>query len=68
MDKEKIIRKIENSGCDEQKELLKQLQEDNLRLRIENTFLKAARGLGLEEEEHLTQQRELSAVSEEKSN
>ena len=38
MDKKKIIRKIENSDCDEQKEQLKQFQEDNLRLRMKKYF------------------------------
>ena len=38
MDKEKVIREIEDGDSEEQKELLKQLQEENLRLRIENAF------------------------------
>ena len=68
MDKEKIIRKIEEGDSDEQKELLKQLQEENLKLRIENAFLKEARRLRLEEEALLNEQRESSTVSEENSN
>ncbi len=68
MDKEKVIRKIENGDSEEQKELLKQLQEENLRLRIENAFLKEARRLRLEEEALLRKQRESSTASVENSN
>ena len=68
MDKEKIIRKIEEGNSDEQKELLKQLQEENLKLRIENAFLKESRRLRLKEEALLSEQRELSTASEENSN
>ena len=68
MDKEKIIREIENGDSEEQKELLKQLQEENLHRRIENAFLKEARRLRLEEEALLRQQRESSTASEENSN
>ena len=68
MDKEKIIREIEEGDSEEQKELLKQLQEENLRLRIENAFLKEARRLRLEEEALLKKQRESSTASEENSN
>lgn len=68
MDKEKIIREIEEGNSDEQKELLKQLQEENLKLRIENAFLKEARRLRLEEEALLKKQRESSTASEENSN
>jgi transposase len=68
MDKDKIIREIEEGDSDEQKELLKQLQEENLRLRIENAFLKESRRLRLEEEGLLNELRESSTVSEENSN
>ena len=68
MDKEKVIREIEDGDSEEQKELLKQLQEENLRLRIENAFLKEARRLRLEEEALLKKQRESSTASEENSN
>ena len=68
MDKDKIIREIEDSESEDQKELLKQLQEENLRLRIENAFLKEARRLRLEEEALLRKQRESSIASEENSN
>ena len=68
MDKEKIIREIEDGDSEEQKELLKQLREENLRLRIENAFLKELRRLRLEEEDLLRKQRESSTASEENSN
>ena len=68
MDKDKLIRKIKDGDCDEQKELLKQLQEENLHLRIENAFLKEMRRLRLEEEALLKKQRESSTASEENSN
>ena len=68
MDKEKIIREIEEGDSDEQKDLLKRLQEENLRLRIENAFLKESRRLRLEEEALLNELRESSTASEENSN
>ena len=68
MDKEKVIREIEDGDSEEQKELLKQLQEENLRLRIENAFLKEARRLRLEEEGLLNELRESSTASEENTN
>ena len=68
MDKEKVIREIENGDSEEQKELLKQLKEENLKLRIENAFLKEARRLRLEEEGLLNELRESSTASEENSN
>ena len=68
MDKDKLIGKIKDGDSDEQKELLKQLQEENLHLRIENAFLKEVRRLRLEEEALLKKQRESSTASEENSN
>ena len=68
MDKDKIIHDIKNGDSEEQKELLKQLQEENLKLRIENAFLKELRRLRLEEEAHLNELRESSTASEENSN
>jgi hypothetical protein len=68
MDKEKVIREIKEGDSEEQKELLKQLQEENLRLRIENAFLKESRRLRLEEEDLLNELRESSTASEENSN
>ena len=68
MDKNKIAREIESNDSDEQKELLKRLQEENLHLRIENAFLKELRRLRLEEEGLLNELRESSTVSGENSN
>ena len=68
MDKEQIISNIENGDAEDQKEFLRQLQEENLRLRIENAFLKEVRRLRLEEEALLRKQRESSTASEENSN
>ena len=68
MDKEKVIREIVDGDLEEQKELLRQLQEENLRLRIENAFLKESRRLRLEEEGLLNELRESSTASEENSN
>ena len=44
------------------------MQEENLRLRIENAFLKESRRLRLEEETLLNELRESSTASEENSN
>ena len=68
LDKEQIIREIEEGASGDQKELLKQLQEENLKLRIENAFLKESRRLRLEEEALLNELRESSTASEENSN
>ncbi len=68
VDTDKIIREIEESGSKDQKELLKQLQEENLKLRIENAYLKELRRLRLEEEALQRKQRESSTASEENSN
>ena len=48
-------------------EYLKQLEDENLRLRIENAYLKELRRLRLEEETLLKKQRESSTASEETS-
>jgi transposase len=68
MDKDKVIKEIESNGSEDQKELLRQLQEENLKLRIENAFLKESRRLRLEEERLLREQRESFTASEENSN
>ena len=49
-------------------EYLKQLEDENLKLRIENAYLKELRRLRLEEEALLKKQRELSTASEETLN
>ena len=47
---------------------IKELEDENLRLRIENAYLKELRRLRLEEEALLKKQRESSTVSEDSSN
>jgi transposase len=49
-------------------EHIKQLEDENLKLRIENAYLKELRRLRLEEEALLKKQRESSTASEETSN
>ena len=49
-------------------EYVKQLEDELLKLRIENAYLKELRRLRLEEEALLKKRRESSAVSEESSN
>ena len=66
--------KVEFIATDERKsvdisaERLKQLEDENLKLRIENSYLKELRRLRLEEEALLKKQRESSTVSEDSSN
>ena len=50
------------------KDDIKQLQEENLKLRIENAYLKELRRLRLEEEALQKKQRESFTASEENSN
>ena len=47
---------------------IKELEDENLKLRIENAYLKELRRLRLEEETLLKKQRESSTVSEDSSN
>ena len=49
-------------------EHVKELEDELLKLRIENAYLKELRRLRLEEEAHLKKQRESSTVSEDSSN
>ena len=49
-------------------EHIRQLEDENLKLRIENAYLKELRRLRLEEEALLKRQRESSTVSEDNSN
>lgn len=57
-----------NESADTIAEHIKQLEDENLKLRIENAYLKELRRLRLEEEALLKRQRELSTASEENSN
>ncbi len=54
----KINKKIDSTSNDVNSEYLKQLEEENLKLRIENAYLKEVRRLRLEEEKTLRQRRE----------
>ena len=59
---------IEERIIDTSAEHVKELEDENLKLRIENAFLKELRRLRLEEEALLKKQRESSTASEESSN
>ena len=62
--KEQIDSKLIDTSTDH----VKQLEDENLKLRIENAYLKELRRLRLEEEALLKKQRESSTASEETSN
>jgi transposase len=64
--KENIHRTEESQNINS--EHLKQLEDENLKLRLENAYLKELRRLRLEEETLLKKQRESSTASEETSN
>ena len=66
-DKNKVT-STENIPDNVSAERIKQLEDELLKLRIENAYLKELRRLRLEEEALRKQQRELSTVSEENSN
>ena len=59
---------IEENSTDTSAEHIKQLEEENLKLRIENAYLKELRRLRLGEEALLKKQRESSTASEDNSN
>lgn len=68
-DKQKQIRvSSDTTPTDARTEHIKQLEDELLKLRIENAYLKELRRLRLEEEALLKKQRESSTVSEETSN
>ena len=58
----------EEKPVDTSAEHIKELEDENLKLRIENAYLKELRRLRLEEETLLKKQRESSTVSEDNSN
>lgn len=58
----------EENTVDTSAEHVKELEDENLKLRIENAYLKELRRLRLEEEALLKKQRESSTVSEDSSN
>ena len=59
---------ITTDASNDNREYLKQLEEENLKLRIENAYLKELRRLRLEDEARLREQQESSTASEENSN
>ena len=66
--KKKITETITEPKIDTSVEYVKQLEDELLKLRIENAYLKELRRLRLEEEALLRKQRESSTASEENSN
>lgn len=67
-DKKTSNKSTETTPVDGGAEHVKQLEDELLRLRIENAYLKELRRLRLEEETLLKKQRESSTVSGESSN
>ena len=64
----KTSKSNEEKPVDTSAEHIKELEDENLKLRIENAYLKELRRLRLEEEALLKKQRESSTVSEDSSN
>ena len=64
----KYSKSIEEKPVDTSAEHIKELEDELLKLRIENAYLKELRRLRLEEEALLKKQRESSTVSEDSSN
>ena len=67
-EKDNSVKAMQQTAVDTSSEHLKELENENLRLRIENAYLKELRRLRLEEETLLKKQRESSTASEENSN
>ena len=65
---ETVAQTTDTTLVDTSAERVKQLEDELLKLRIENAYLKELRRLRLEEEALLKKQRESSTVSEESSN
>ncbi|WP_216367304.1 helix-turn-helix domain-containing protein, partial [Enterococcus cecorum] len=59
---------VEKSSVDTSAEHVKELEEELLKLRIENAFLKELRRLRLEDEEKMRERHSSSTVSDENSN
>ena len=68
LNKKKVVQPVETTSVDTITEHIKQLEDELLKLRIENAYLKELRRLRLEEEALLKEKRELSTASEEHSN
>ena len=66
--KSDFAKQVEDIPVDTSAEHIKKLEDENLKLRIENAYLKDLRRLRLEEETLLKKQRESSTVSEDSSN
>ena len=67
-DDKKPHKNVEEKPVDTSAEHIKELEDENLKLRIENAYLKELRRLRLEEEALLKKQRESSTASEDSSN
>ena len=65
---QKALQPNETMPIDTSAEHVKELEDELLKLRIENAYLKEPRRLRLEEKNLLKKQRELSTASEENSN
>ena len=63
-----VVQPVDETPVDTSAEHIKQLENELLKLRIENAYLKELRRLRLEEEALLKKQRELSTASEENLN
>lgn len=63
-EKRKSVQLIEEREVDTSAEHVKELEDEHLKLRIENAFLKELRRLRLEDEAKMRERRESSAVSE----
>ena len=66
--KSDFAKQVEDIPVDTSAEHIKKLEDENLKLRIENAYLKELRRLRLEEEALLKRQRESSTASAENSN
>ena len=66
--KNDYAKRVEDMPVDTSAEHIKKLEDENLKLRIENAYLKELRRLRLDEEALLKKQRESSTVSEDSSN
>lgn len=66
--KDTAVQPVEEISVDTSAEHVKELEDELLKLRIENAFLKELRRLRLEDEAKMRERRESSTVSEESSN
>ena len=62
------IQEVQNTEIDTRMEYVKELEDELLKLRIENAFLKEMRRLRLEDEAKMRELQKSSAVSEDDSN